>query len=163
TTSSSPSRPGRSRRTASWRSTAAKRKAPSASRWNGPPSRSTRSLSARWPSTCRRSPARCRPPRRRLRRCPPPSRLRRCPRPSRLLQPPLRGRRVLAIDPGFRTGCKLAALDEYGTLLEHSVIYPFGGGPRERKGGRDKKQAAAQAAPPATPAAKPAPAADTAL
>jgi uncharacterized protein len=67
---------------------------------------------------------------------------------SLLLQPPLRGRRVLAIDPGFRTGCKLAALDEYGSLLEHAVIYPFGGAPREKKGPRDKKQQPAPAAPP---------------
>ena len=43
---------------------------------------------------------------------------------SLLLQPPLRGRRVLAIDPGFRTGCKIAALDETGNLLEQSVIFP---------------------------------------
>src|SRR5947209_8749954 len=43
---------------------------------------------------------------------------------SLLLQPPLRGKRVLAIDPGFRTGCKLAALDETGNLLEHGVIFP---------------------------------------
>ncbi len=43
---------------------------------------------------------------------------------SLLLQPPLRGRRVLAIDPGFRTGCKLAALDEHGNLLEEGVIFP---------------------------------------
>jgi uncharacterized protein len=43
---------------------------------------------------------------------------------SLLLQPPLRGKRVLAIDPGFRTGCKLACLDETGNLLEHCVIYP---------------------------------------
>jgi protein Tex len=56
---------------------------------------------------------------------------------SLLLQPPLRGRRVLALDPGFRTGCKVAALDEYGNLLEHTVIYPFGGGPK--KGPREKK------------------------
>lgn len=41
-----------------------------------------------------------------------------------LLQPPLRGRRVLAIDPGFRTGCKTAALDEVGNLLEETVIFP---------------------------------------
>lgn len=41
-----------------------------------------------------------------------------------LLQPPLRGRRVLAVDPGLRTGCKIAALDETGALLEDSVIYP---------------------------------------
>jgi uncharacterized protein len=44
---------------------------------------------------------------------------------SLLLQPPLRGRRVLAIDPGFRTGCKLAALDEHGNLLEEGVIFPY--------------------------------------
>src|SRR5262245_2865288 len=43
---------------------------------------------------------------------------------SLLLQPPLRGKRVLAIDPGLRTGCKLAALDETGGLIEESVIYP---------------------------------------
>ena len=34
-----------------------------------------------------------------------------------LLQPPLPGKRVLAIDPGYKNGCKLAALDEFGTLL----------------------------------------------
>ncbi len=43
---------------------------------------------------------------------------------GKLLAPPLRGRRVLAVDPGFRTGCKLAALDETGNLLEDGVIYP---------------------------------------
>ncbi len=43
---------------------------------------------------------------------------------SLLLQPPLRGKRVLAIDPGLRTGCKLAALDENGMLIEETVIYP---------------------------------------
>jgi uncharacterized protein len=41
-----------------------------------------------------------------------------------LLQPPLGGKRVLGIDPGFRTGCKVVALDEQGGLLEESVIYP---------------------------------------
>ena len=40
-----------------------------------------------------------------------------------LMAPPLRGRRVLAIDPGFRTGCKVVALDEEGNLLDDSVIY----------------------------------------
>jgi uncharacterized protein len=50
---------------------------------------------------------------------------------SLLLAPPLRGRRVLAIDPGFRTGCKLAALDEHGNLLEDAVIYPHP--PQNRK------------------------------
>ncbi|MFL5339944.1 MAG: Tex-like N-terminal domain-containing protein [Gemmataceae bacterium] len=43
---------------------------------------------------------------------------------SLLLQPPLRGKRILGIDPGLRTGCKLAALDETGTMLEHAVVYP---------------------------------------
>lgn len=43
---------------------------------------------------------------------------------SMLLQPPLRGRRVLAIHPGFRTGCKVAALDENGGLLEHALVFP---------------------------------------
>ena len=37
-----------------------------------------------------------------------------------LLQPPVRGRRVLAIDPGFKSGCKLAALDEFGNLLDQA-------------------------------------------
>jgi transcriptional accessory protein Tex/SPT6 len=56
---------------------------------------------------------------------------------SLLLQPPLRGRRALAIDPGYRTGCKLAALDEVGNLLEEGVIYPFGRGDRGKgKGDR---------------------------
>ena len=41
-----------------------------------------------------------------------------------LLASPLKGERVLAIDPGYRTGCKTVALDEAGTLLDESVIYP---------------------------------------
>lgn len=41
-----------------------------------------------------------------------------------LLAAPLRGRRILAIDPGFRTGCKVVAIDESGTLLADTVIYP---------------------------------------
>ncbi len=43
-----------------------------------------------------------------------------------LLQPPVRDRRVLAIDPGFRSGCKLAAMDEFGTVLGHTVIHVIG-------------------------------------
>ncbi len=43
-----------------------------------------------------------------------------------LLQPPVRGRRVLAIDPGFRSGCKVAALDEFGSPLAHAVIHIIG-------------------------------------
>ena len=41
-----------------------------------------------------------------------------------LLQPPLGGKRVLAIDPGFRTGCKVVVLDEQGDLVADTVIYP---------------------------------------
>ncbi len=67
---------------------------------------------------------------------------------SLLLQPPLRGKRIVAIDPAFRTGCKLAALDEFGNLLEHSVIYPFT--PPPRKGKKDKPEAAKPAAENAT-------------
>lgn len=41
-----------------------------------------------------------------------------------LMTPPLGKKRVLAIDPGFRTGCKIVALDERGDLMAHDVIYP---------------------------------------
>lgn len=41
-----------------------------------------------------------------------------------LLAPPLGHKRVLAIDPGFRTGCKVVCLDEQGNLLHTEVIYP---------------------------------------
>lgn len=41
-----------------------------------------------------------------------------------LLQSPVRGRRVLGIDPAFRTGCKVVAIDEFGQLLEYTTIYP---------------------------------------
>ena len=41
-----------------------------------------------------------------------------------LLTPPLGGKNVLGFDPAFRTGCKLAALDQYGNVLEIAVIYP---------------------------------------
>lgn len=43
-----------------------------------------------------------------------------------LLQPPLTGRRVLAIDPGYKNGCKLAAIDEFGSLLVHDLIHIVG-------------------------------------
>ncbi|MFM9965594.1 MAG: Tex-like N-terminal domain-containing protein [Planctomycetaceae bacterium] len=45
---------------------------------------------------------------------------------SLLLQPPLRDQRVLAIDPGFRTGCKVAVLDEFGSLVVSDVVYVTG-------------------------------------
>jgi hypothetical protein len=43
-----------------------------------------------------------------------------------LLQPPLAGRRVLAIDPGFRTGCKIIVLDENGNVVANDLIYCTG-------------------------------------
>ncbi len=42
-----------------------------------------------------------------------------------LLAPPVGLLSVLAIDPGIRTGCKIAVVDDTGKFLEHSVIYPF--------------------------------------
>ncbi|MBE3102862.1 MAG: RNA-binding transcriptional accessory protein, partial [Bacilli bacterium] len=41
-----------------------------------------------------------------------------------LLQPPLKGKVVLGLDPAYRTGCKLAVVDDTGKLQEISVIYP---------------------------------------
>jgi uncharacterized protein len=41
-----------------------------------------------------------------------------------LLAPPVGNKRTLAIDPGFRTGCKVVCLDEHGNLLTNSTIYP---------------------------------------
>lgn len=41
-----------------------------------------------------------------------------------LLAPPVGSKRVLAIDPGFRTGCKVVCLDESGNLLTNATIYP---------------------------------------
>ena len=41
-----------------------------------------------------------------------------------LLTRPIKGRRVLGFDPAFRTGCKLAVIDELGNLLDIEVIYP---------------------------------------
>ncbi|MFJ5767341.1 Tex family protein [Lysinibacillus sp. NPDC093210] len=41
-----------------------------------------------------------------------------------LLQPPLKGKYVLGVDPAYRTGCKLAVVDETGKMLEVTAIYP---------------------------------------
>jgi len=41
-----------------------------------------------------------------------------------LLSPPLKNKRVMALDPGFRTGCKLVCLNENGDLLHNETIYP---------------------------------------
>ncbi len=41
-----------------------------------------------------------------------------------LLQPPMKGKVVLAVDPAYRTGCKLAVVDDTGKVLYIDVIYP---------------------------------------
>ena len=51
-----------------------------------------------------------------------------------LLQPPIRGHRVLAVDPGFKSGCKLAALDEFGGPIDHAVIHTVGKDERKAEG-----------------------------
>src|SRR5262249_62282003 len=43
---------------------------------------------------------------------------------SLLLQPPIPKQVVMAIDPGFKSGCKVAVLDPGGQLLDQAVIYP---------------------------------------
>jgi uncharacterized protein len=43
-----------------------------------------------------------------------------------LLQPPVQGRRVLALDPGFKSGCKAVVIDECGVPLEHAVLHVVG-------------------------------------
>ena len=43
---------------------------------------------------------------------------------SLLMAPPVKGKRVLSIDPGYRTGCKVAVLDETGKLKAYTTVYP---------------------------------------
>ncbi|PLX97231.1 MAG: RNA-binding transcriptional accessory protein, partial [Desulfuromonas sp.] len=50
-----------------------------------------------------------------------------------LLAPPAGGKRVLGIDPGLRTGSKLASVDATGRFLEHVTIYPHAGGEAKRQ------------------------------
>jgi len=50
---------------------------------------------------------------------------------SLLMIPPVRGKRILAMDPGLRTGCKIACVDERGKLLETAIIFPIP--PRNQK------------------------------
>lgn len=52
-----------------------------------------------------------------------------------LLAPPLGQKNVLAIDPGFRTGCKVVCLDRQGKLLHNETIYPHTGGGRGNEAG----------------------------
>ncbi len=41
-----------------------------------------------------------------------------------LLQPPLKGKVILGLDPAYRTGCKIAVIDENGNVLDNTVVYP---------------------------------------
>lgn len=43
---------------------------------------------------------------------------------SLLSQRPVKGARIIALDPGYRTGCKMAVLDEFGALLDRGTVYP---------------------------------------
>ena len=43
---------------------------------------------------------------------------------SLLMTPPVRGKKVIVIDPGYRTGCKVAVLDETGKLKAYTTVYP---------------------------------------
>ncbi len=54
-----------------------------------------------------------------------------------LLAAPAGSNRVLGVDPGLRTGSKLAAVDETGRFLDHATIYPHTGGGRADSAGRD--------------------------
>ncbi len=58
-----------------------------------------------------------------------------------LLQPPLKGKMVLGVDPAFRTGCKIAVIDNYGNFKGKSVIYPH----EAFKGGKANPQKVEQA------------------
>ena len=41
-----------------------------------------------------------------------------------LLQPPIKGKQILGVDPAFRTGCKLAVINPFGTFVDKGVMYP---------------------------------------
>ena len=43
---------------------------------------------------------------------------------SLLMQPPIKGKRIIGLDPGYRSGCKVAVVNEFGNFLEDTVIYP---------------------------------------
>lgn len=52
-----------------------------------------------------------------------------------LLAAPLGSKRIMAIDPGFRTGCKVVCLNEQGKLMENTTIYPHTGGAKAVEAG----------------------------
>ena len=50
-----------------------------------------------------------------------------------LLQPPVKGKVAIGLDPGYRTGCKLAVVDATGKVLDTAVIYPTHGEAQEKR------------------------------
>ncbi len=50
-----------------------------------------------------------------------------------LLAPPVKGKITIGLDPGYRTGCKLAVVDETGKILDTAVIYPTHGDAQEKR------------------------------
>lgn len=54
-----------------------------------------------------------------------------------LLAAPLGAKRTMGIDPGFRSGCKIVCLDEHGTLLSHTAIYPHPPQKQQNKAAED--------------------------
>ena len=56
-----------------------------------------------------------------------------------LLQAPLKGQKILGFDPAFRSGCKLAAVDETGKLLGVSIIYPHHPAPKNQRDAAGKE------------------------
>jgi uncharacterized protein len=70
-----------------------------------------------------------------------------------LLHPPVPGKRVLALAPSFRAGCRVAVLDEQGNLLDQATIHPFGPPTKpEKKNHPPKATAPAPETAPAAPA-----------
>ncbi|HEV3004764.1 MAG TPA: Tex-like N-terminal domain-containing protein, partial [Pirellulales bacterium] len=61
-----------------------------------------------------------------------------------LLQPPVRDARVLAVDPGFKSGCKIVAIDEFGNVLDHGVAHIVGSEERRTEGKRKAVEMAQQ-------------------
>ena len=61
-----------------------------------------------------------------------------------LLAPALGQKQLLALDPGFRTGCKLVCLDRQGRLLHHDTVYPLLGGRGEQEAAKKVDQLCGQ-------------------
>ncbi|MGO9018403.1 MAG: Tex family protein [Syntrophobacteraceae bacterium] len=61
-----------------------------------------------------------------------------------LMEPPLGFKRVMAIDPGFRTGCKLVCLDPNGKLIHNETIYPHSGAQSSAKASERIRSLAAE-------------------